>query len=645
MADPAVARSGFHLPAPEGEAGVRREETGHLPVIRRLDSQTINQIAAGEVVERPASAVKELVENALDAGATRIEIDLERAGRALIRVSDNGIGMTEDQVLLALERHATSKITRAEDLLAVSTMGFRGEALPTLASVSKFRLSSGVAHGARVVVTAHGGQVQVSSGDAGPRGTTVSMEDLFFNVPARLKFLRTDATELSAIVDAVSRHAIARPDVAFTLRHAAGGPAHEALRTSGSGDFATTLQEVWGRDLTAALLPVDHYQDGVRLTGMVSPPHVSRATRTHQWLWVNGRPVRSKTLMAAIDQAFRAWTPERRFPLAALMIWTDPAGVDVNVSPTKSEVKFRDESTVFRAMVSAIKRAVAASGMVPGAEAVHLANEAARDARGDLPAGSPPEMPWGPGAFGMSQRAQAPLGSEESTAWLGAGTLFARPFAGGSSGLADGVSLGAAGGVTGVLPDLLHEFRLIGQWAATFILGDSPHGLIVIDQHVAHERILYERLWAERARDGVPVQPLLSPETLHLSRASALIAQQNLAELARAGFDVEPFGPESFLVRGVPAIWRGRSPLSVLRDVLDELAEGRAAGCLGTGTADVFAMAACKMAVKAGDPLAEAEMKKLVEDLATLDNPFFCPHGRPITILIPTSDIARRFKR
>jgi len=600
------------------------------------------------VVERPASAVKELVENALDAGATRIEIDLERAGRALIRVTDNGIGMTEDQVLLALERHATSKITRAEDLLAVSTMGFRGEALPTLASVSKFRLSSGTTHGARVVVTAHGGQVQVSPGDAGPRGTTVSMEDLFFNVPARLKFLRTDATELSAIVDAVSRHAIARPDVAFTLRHAAGGPAHEALRTSGSGDFATTLQEVWGRDLTAALLPVDHYQDGVRLTGMVSPPHVSRATRTHQWLWVNGRPVRSKTLMVAIDQAFRSWTPERRYPLAALMIWTDPAGVDVNVSPTKSEVKFRDESTVFRAMVSAIKRAVAASGMVPGAEAVHLANEAARDARGDLPVGGSGSMPWGPGALGMSQRAQAPLGTDDhaATAWLGAGTLFARPVGGGAgSGLADGVSLGAVGGVTGVLPDLLHEFRLIGQWAATFILGDSPHGLVVIDQHVAHERILYERLWAERARDGVPVQPMLTPETLHLSRASALIARQNLSELARAGFDVEPFGPESFLVRGVPAIWRGRSPISVLRDVLDELAEGRPAGCLGTGTADVFAMAACKMAVKAGDPLAEAEMKKLVEDLATLDNPFFCPHGRPITILVPTPEIARRFKR
>lgn len=621
------------------------------PAIRCLDAHTINQIAAGEVVERPASVVKELVENALDAGARVIEVDLEQAGRGLIRVADDGCGMDEASLAMAVERHATSKIEQVSDLWSVMTMGFRGEALPSIASVSRLTITSSPEHGARYVLRLVGGRREPCGGEAGPRGTTVTVENLFFNTPARLKFLRSDATEINACWEAVARHAMARPEVAFSLRHGAGS----LLATSGAGDLRQAIGDVWGREVARGLVPVDYYEPGVRVAGMVSPPHFTKATRTHQWLYVNGRPIRSKGLTAAIDQAYRSLTPERRFPVVVLMLDVDPATVDVNVSPTKSEVRFKDEGTMFRVVRRAVLDGLMASGMVPRVEDVAAANEALGtggmrygDPRGYGFAFGNDEVGEGaPSRFALSIEAQSRL----SLAGRGSGLVLddvdqTEGLAGhaGRVGAWPAWAPGFPQTTPTALPDLLEGLRLLGQFDNTFLVGENAYGLIMIDQHVAHERILYERL--KNAQREVPRQPLLQPEAVHLGRGAAALVRERAAELAAAGYVIEPFGPESVLVREVPALWRGGSPVAALRDALEEMAAGGGAtGCLGVGTLDVFAMAACKMAVKAGDRLAHAEMLRLIEELATTENPYFCPHGRPITILWPTSEIRRRFKR
>ena len=766
----------------------------------------MNQIAAGEVVERPASVVKELVENALDAGATRIEVTLERAGRGLIRVADNGRGMSEADSGLALERHATSKIQVADDLLTVETMGFRGEALPAIASVARMTVASAQGAGRRHVrvldgSAAGGGTVHF---EAGPQGTTITVEDLFFNVPARLKFLKTDGTELAACVDVVARHALTRPDVAFLIRHRKNGPGGAGtvlLETTGSGQLLTAIAETWGPDVARALVPVDHWENGVRVVGYVSPPHVTKATRSHQWIAVNGRPVRDRSLHTALDVALRALTPERRFPIAALQLWLDPRSVDVNVSPTKSEVRFREEGGVFQSLRRSVREALLRHGMVPAWEDVAAANAALRAVRDagagfggsagtglagvggagsagvdgadvgaagvgggsvdglgavgsgvggaafsgvgserlgadggsgdavresarllDRPvqaeSGSEPGQgafrDWGtltqrgdavdtghpmetgrsvdPGhdggsgvgagsAAGGGSRVEAGDGSAweagsaersetgersgsgasgESSLISGAGREFgteagivpmglSRERFGFGPGFVLGESPGLVPGVghVGALPHLLEGLRLVGQFDKTFLLCENAMGLVVIDQHVAHERILYEELLRTRGAE-MPTQALLVPEVLHVDRRLALVAEERLEELAAAGYQIEPFGggpgTASFLVRAVPFLGR-KSPLAALRDLLEELGEGRPSGCLGVGANDVLATCACKMAVKAGDVLAEAEMWKLIADLAKTENPYLCPHGRPITVVMPRAEMWRKFKR
>lgn len=314
--------------------------------VRLLDPHTVNQIAAGEVVERPASVVKELVENALDAGATRIEVELVHSGKSLIRVADNGTGMDVADACQALQRHATSKIVSVDDLQAVRSLGFRGEALPSIASVSRMTLSTALGDGLRTILRVEGGECAEPAGAAGPKGTEVRVEDLFYNTPARLKFLKSDTTELGQAMEHVSRYAIAYPGVAFTMTH----NGQLAIRTSGSGDMLEAISDVWGREVARTLARVHMDVAGLAISGFVSPPHITKPTRAYQYLYVNGRPVRTRTLTVAVDQAFRDLTPERRYPMLVLLIDIDPARIDVNVSPTKSEVKFQQEGAAFDAI-------------------------------------------------------------------------------------------------------------------------------------------------------------------------------------------------------------------------------------------------------------------------------------------------------
>ncbi len=599
--------------------------------VQLLDPHTVNQIAAGEVVERPASVVKELVENALDAGARRIEVELVDSGRSLIVVKDDGHGMGREDALSALQRHATSKIRCTEDLARVRSLGFRGEALPSIASVSAMTLSSAAIDGEGVLIEVEGGAVREPKALARARGTEVRVEGLFYNTPARLKFLKSDSTELGACMEIVSKYAVACPHVGFRLTH----NGHEAIRTSGDGDMLQAIADVWNKDLARGLAEVDATVAGMRVTGFVSPPHLTRPTRTYQYIYVNGRPVRTRTLTAALDQAYRDITPERRFPILALMIEAEPDRVDVNVSPTKSEVKFQHEGAAFDALRVAIKSALMDHGMIPSAQAVAAANEALASIEGYAGAplgGGDVRMPWTPGPDGglLSFQAQAPLGIEAQLAETSAPPAYPPhalhpdryPFA-----------------------ELLDGLRVIGQAMNSFILAETKKGIVVVDQHVAHERILYEYLCGLKSSTAIEKQPLLTPETLVLDRRAAILLREKLPELERIGFDLEPFGGESYLVRAVPAAIRRKDPLRVLQDLVEELVENSVSRKLAPTREQIWITSSCKMAVKAGDPLSHAEMEKLIQDLAYTENPYLCPHGRPITVTLSTDELLRKFKR
>lgn len=591
--------------------------------VRLLDPHTINQIAAGEVVERPASVVKELVENALDSGAQRIEVELRDSGRSLIRVSDDGCGMRPEDAVSALQRHATSKIQSVDDLGAIGTLGFRGEALPSIASVSRMTLRTCPEPGARFVLRAQDGRVESFSGEPGRRGTEVRVEDLFYNTPARLKFLKSDATEMGAILEVLNRYALAYPWVAFRVVHQGA----VSFESTGSGDQLQAVAEVWGREVARCLAEVDAQAAGLRVTGFVSPPHFTRPTRAYQYLSVNGRPIRSRTLTAALDQSYRDLTPERRYPAIVLNLEVAPDRIDVNVSPTKSEVKFMSEGQAFDAIRTAIRTALDLHGMMPSAESIVGIGRLNEAASATHP---------GAAAFFGSFETQRPLEGlshlpklprEEPPATL------------------EGPAFATQGSERFPFAELLDGLRVIGQAMNTFILAETRRGIVVVDQHVAHERILYEYLCGLKGHTPIERQPLLEPQTLHLDRRAATLLMERLDEVERVGFDLEPFGGESFLLRSAPAALRGKDPLRVLRDVVDELVEGSVARRLTPTREQIWITSACKMAVKAGDPLSHAEMEKLIVDLASTENPYLCPHGRPITLTLGTEDLLRKFKR
>jgi len=687
-----------------------------MPQVLQLDPHTVNQIAAGEVVERPASVVKELIENALDAGATRIEIELRACGRERIEVKDNGCGMSPEDAARSLSRHATSKIRSADDLWHVGTLGFRGEALPSIASVSRFSLATAEADGARTLLRVEGGQAEPISHDAGPRGTVILVEDLFYNVPARLKFLKSDTTELGQILDHVSRYAVAYPAVAFRLRH----NGQEALMTAGDGDALGAIAAVWGREVARSLAEVRTTVGGLRLTGFVSPPHVTKANRSFQYLFVNGRPVRSRQLTTAVDVAFRDLTPDRRFPLLVLNVEVDADRIDVNVSPTKSEVRFQQEGQAFDAIRIALKGALMEHGMLPSAEQIAVVNRAlaesgagsgygsagagagagvgagfgggggGRYALGDAGAGArlaEPLAPFDASLAGQldSQRRMPglELAGSPFAGFAGTPGLYGNPAGGyadyGSRTLGPGTDPGSGaesgsgavpgeGGMPGPalttgwsgseamadgpvpFSDLLDGLRIVGQVMKTFIVAETRIGMILIDQHVAHERILFEYLCGVRGRSAIEKQRLLVPLTLELDRRSGVLLAEKLDEIRAVGFEIEPFGGDatggaSFVVRAVPAALRGKDPIRLLKDLIDELVDSSVSRRLVPTREQIWITCACKMSIKAGDHLSQAEMEKLVYDLAQTENPYLCPHGRPITVTLGRDALHRLFKR
>ncbi|MFN3689503.1 MAG: DNA mismatch repair endonuclease MutL [Fimbriimonadales bacterium] len=648
--------------------------------IRALDEQLVNRIAAGEVVERPASALKELIENALDAGAARIEIETALGGRRLIRVRDDGIGMTREDALNALQRHATSKIASDADLNRISTLGFRGEALPSIASVSRMEILTRAFEeetGTHIVV--EGGEVKSVEEVGAPIGTTITVRDLFYNVPARLKFLKTVPTELGHLVETVTRYAFAYPDVSFRLVH----ERQELIFTPGDGDLLTAVAAIWGRETVQGMVEVDYERDGVRVRGLVAPPHQTRPTRQHQYFFVNLRPVRNKTLTAALDEAFKSLTPEKRYPACVLMVDLDPRLVDVNVHPAKIEVRFAREQAVFEAVVNAIRAALLQHGMIPSAlppnaprrtvitppalpdaETIHqiLMQRAGLSDAGTLPdseavGGTPTRQSAETGVVGGASTLQGavtgavggmpPLqsaGSPVHTPADEAEIIAPMPADDGEPAAMEAQAVAPIQTTHLPFAHLLDDLQILGQVRNTYIVATTRHGLVLIDQHVAHERVLYEQLCRERGALPIPKQHLLTPETLQLSRRDALLLQEKLPDLQAIGFELELFGQDAFLVRAVPAALKG-DPVQTLRDIIDELVELSVSKRLPIAREQIWTTTACKLAVKAGDPLSMPEMRKLIEDLARTENPYLCPHGRPITITLSWGDIEKRFKR
>ncbi|QNH12330.1 DNA mismatch repair endonuclease MutL [Xanthomonas sp. SI] len=617
--------------------------------IRQLPEILINQIAAGEVVERPASVVKELVENALDAGARRVDIDLEEGGVRLIRIRDDGGGIPPEELPLAVSRHATSKIASLDDLESVGTLGFRGEALPSIASVSRFTLSSrrpGDEHGAALQVD--GGKVGQVQPRAQAPGTTVEVRELFYNVPARRKFLRAERTELGHIEEWLRSLALARPDVELRVSHN-GKPS----RRYKPGDLYSDarLGETLGEDFARQALRVDHSGAGLRLHGWIAQPHYSRASADQQYLYVNGRSVRDRSVAHAVKMAYGDVLFHGRQPAYVLFLELEPARVDVNVHPAKHEVRFRDarliHDFVYRTLQDALAQTRAGSTPTAGdaAQAAALAY-----AGGALPmSGNASGGGSGGQGYGAQWRpAQSPLGLRVNEAPAAYAALYAAPA--GAADAAAGMSLqaqDAAGGLPATSPDsgVPPLGYAIAQLHGIYILAENAEGLIVVDMHAAHERIGYERL--KNAHDGIGLhaQPLLVPITLAVGERDADTAEREAETLAALGFEITRSGPQSLHVRSIPALLAQAEPEALLRDVLTDLREHGHSRRVAGARDELLSTMACHGAVRANRRLTVPEMNALLRDMEATERSGQCNHGRPTWARFTLGEIDRWFLR
>lgn len=626
--------------------------------IRQLSPEVINRIAAGEVIERPASVVKELVENAIDAGATRIEVVAADAGLSLIRVSDDGVGMDARDLALCVERHATSKLDGG-DLLAIGTLGFRGEALPSIGSVARLTIASrarGAAEGLEITVDA--GRPLGIRPAALNRGTRVEVRSLFYATPARLKFLKSPSAEDGAISDVVKRLALACPGVGFTLT--LGERAGLSLPPLAPGDEAglrARLGRVMGKDFAAEALPLCAGREGVTLTGFAGLPTLNKPTAQGQYLFVNGRPVRDRLLLGAVKGAYSDLLPGGRHPLLVLFISLPPTEVDVNVHPAKAEVRFRDGGLVRGLIVGGLKQALAgvagsgaqirgvgmaeAAGVMPAAGASRssaaLADEAlARFARGGNSFDDPGRAPAGEvflarqdrdvgwsAPLGLSDQAQSPLGG------------LATP------------SADARAGVAEPAPETLaHPLGAArAQVLETYIIAQTDDSLVIIDQHAAHERLVYEKMKRALAAGDVPRQGLLIPEIVEMDEADCVRVLGCAADFARLGLTLESFGPGAVAVREVPALFGDGDVKGLVRDLADELAEHERSFSLEARLFEICAAMACRGSVRAGRRLKPEEMNALLREMEATPHSGQCNHGRPTYVALKLADIEKLFAR
>ena len=654
--------------------------------IRVLSDQVANQIAAGEVVDRPAAVVKELLENALDAGATRIRVEVEAGGRKLIRIADDGCGMVRDDALLAFERHATSKIRSSDDLLSIATLGFRGEALPSIASISRLELvtrPADAATGTRVEIA--GGKVLAVEDAGGAQGTTIAVRELFFNTPARRKFLRAETTELAHVTALVTHYALAHPEIHFELHSAT----HALLTAPPVREASERIYQIFGRDTLDQLLAMaaerrfDHagvpepppwrrdedYRPPdagwLRVSGFVSRPALQKLNRNSIYIFVNQRLIRDRLILHAVTEAYRNIIPPTSFPVMLLFLEMPPHEVDVNVHPAKTEVRFRQPSFVHDFVREAIRMTLmktrpaasflaaltdsprASSSLVPAAGSEEEAIE-------EMPESEPPPQSGDAAAFELAppvqrpEEAPLPFAVPAESAGL-AGTPAAMAAAGLGNASANGHGCNEQGLPEGgeAAPSLhsLASLKPLGQLRESFILATNDEGLWIIDQHVAHERVLFEKILRERQTERVERQRLLMPMLIDLLPQQMVVFSTLAAELERNGCEAEPFGPHTIAIKAAPAGLGGSELERMIHEVLEQPGASAQSDNLETARTRIAASIACHAAIKVNMPLDPARMEWLLEELARTEHPTSCPHGRPIALRYSWKDIQRAFQR
>ena len=601
------------------------------PVIRQLDEAAINRIAAGEVVERPASAVKELVENALDAAARRIDIALADGGNTLIRVTDDGCGMAPEDLPLALSRHATSKID-GSDLLNIHSFGFRGEALPSLGAVGRLTITSRAGGQDAAQITVAGGQIGPVKPAALTAGTVVELRDLFYATPARLKFMRSDRAEQQAISDVIKRLAMAEPFVSFTLRDVSGGGEGRVLfRADGeTGDMFDALHgrlaRVLGGDFADNALRIDAEREGFHLTGYAALPTYSRGSSVAQFLFVNGRPVQDRLLIGALRGAYADFLSRDRHPAAALFLDCDPQIVDVNVHPAKSEVRFRDPGMARGLIVTALRHALAEAG--------HRASTTVAAAtlgafRPEAPAAGQPARVYQMDRPSLAARQASYAAQAPGFAEMPVTTYAARVEETAPEVEATALPLGAARAQ-------VHE---------NYIIAQTDTGMVIVDQHAAHERLVYERLKRQMVENGIAAQALLIPEIVELSPTDCARLLDHADDLARLGLGVEPFGGGAIAVRETPALLGAVNARAMILDILDELADQGESTGIQTRLEAILSRVACHGSIRSGRRMRAEEMNALLREMEATPHSGQCNHGRPTYVELKLADIERLFGR
>ncbi|MDR2935199.1 MAG: DNA mismatch repair endonuclease MutL [Candidatus Adiutrix sp.] len=609
--------------------------------IKLLPDQLINRIAAGEVVERPSAVLKELVENSLDAGADRVDIEVSGGGKKLIVVRDNGRGMDEDDLLMCLERHATSKIDAEADLMSIKTLGFRGEALPSIGAVSDLAITSAVEGGEGHKVTLAAGRLLGLAPVAANRGTTVEVRNLFYNVPARRKFLKSDRTENAHLLDVAQSYALSRAGLRLTFRD----NGRETLAVESRHDFQTRVFKVLGRSVAESLTPLAWEREGLRVSGWLGAPDHHLPSTSRLFTYVLGRPVRDRLLNRALADGYGRLLPRGTWPAAVIFIDLDPAEVDVNVHPAKAEVRFRQPPAIYSALVEAV------AGVV-GRAAPRAASPwtSARPARPEPPS-SPPRPSW-PGEKPMPPPRPPWLDDEPDAPPVAepAPPEPAPPETASSESTQPEPAPPEASPAAG--PNF-EPLRPLAQLYHSYILAEGARGLYLVDQHAAHERLLFNKLKRDLARTGLPSQSLLLPEPLELPPREARAAEKLRPHLARLGFELEPFGERGgFLLRGVPAVLGREDPRPPLMEILGA-GQSQLAALDGAGLKEALAALAdswlyslaCRAAIKAGEKMSLEAMARLLEDMAREPHGAYCPHGRPAIQLIERVTIERRFDR
>ena len=584
--------------------------------IKILSPELASQIAAGEVVERPASVVKELVENSLDAGATSVTVTIAEAGRRLIEVADDGNGIPSGEVALAVERHATSKLTSTDDLFRIGTLGFRGEALASIGSVARLTLTSRSDQAeAATRIFVEGGISAPPQQVGAPRGTVVRVEDLFYNVPARLKFLKKDVTERRRIDALLTRYALAYPNVRFKLIQD-GQP---KLQTSGNGDRRAILATLYGVDVAKQLLEVNAVEENVKLTGFISPTSLTRSNRREITFFINGRWVQDISLSTALIQAYHTLLMVGRYPLAALFLDLEPASVDVNVHPTKAEVRFTAPQRMFSFVQRSVRKAILAYTPVP-------------------------KMGITPPALWSERPSRQSNGVDLTWQFAGdsnqeIGNQVIR-----NQGFPDSQIPNPESTNTQLPSIKMPLLRLVGQIGQVYIIAEGPDGLYLIDQHAAHERVLFERLLAQKEANTLSSQTLLQAAVVQLPPDQATLLEEQLDVLRNFGFEVAPFGPNTFQVRAIPNIFSGADPAAALRVLVEDF-EGDETPLQNKLEERIAARVCKRMAVKGGQTLSNAEQASLLRDLENCDSPRTCPHGRPTMIHLSVDMLERQFGR